>query len=125
MHQQVMSFDFLNIHLVFQFMYIVHNTRPHPRVSRVNEYSQVDHSRVLNGAAKGWIVIQMVNVLIYIFIHILCLVYTVQRLDNFITCVNIHSCEQFWRKDFCLCNTNTTCSHSPHNRRIRLDYNLC
>ena len=44
--------------------------------------------------------------------HILCLVYTVQPLDNnFITCVNIHNYEHFGRKDFdignCLCNANT------------------
>ena len=33
--------------------------------------------------------------------HILCLVYTVQPLDNnFITCVNIHNYEHFGRKDF-------------------------
>ena len=96
-------------------MYNMHNTRPHPctppyRVSGVNEYLlHVGHSRVLNESSLD-MSLKMLNVLVYIS---LCLVYTVQPLDNnFITCViNIHIYEQggkVLKRIFnCLCNTNT------------------
>ena len=64
---------------------------------------------------KAGYVTQMLNLyLISISIHV---VYTVQPLYNFITCVNIHNYEHFGRKGLKgYCNTDTAYnSRSPHN----------
>ena len=98
--QQVVS---LTSSTFISFCINMHNTRPHPctpphRLSGVNEYLlHVGHSRVLNESSLD-MSLKMLNVLIYIS---LCLVYTVQPLDNnFITCViNIHIYEH-GRKGF-------------------------
>ena len=87
-------------------MYNMHNTRPHSAcncansVSGVNKYAfHVGHPEVLN------VSLEMLNN--FSFLHILCLVYIVQPLDNFI---KTYLCNYEHR--ICLVNKRGTSLHS-------------
>ena len=100
-------------------VYGMHNTRPHPCMQPFKQGEWGEWVHLPRGSP--WDQSLDVSLKMLPFLHILCLVYTVQLLDNnFITCVKN---EHFGRKDFerifnCLCKTNTldtTRSHLPHN----------
>ena len=74
-------------------------TRPHPYMQpcKHGEWGERVHFPCGSPLGFEWysqsldVSLEVLNVyLIFISIHILCLVYTVQPLDNFTTCVNIH-----------------------------------
>ena len=112
----------------------MHNARPHQCIQPCIQGKWSEQVHLPRGSPLGFewcnqrldVSLEMLNVyLISICMHILCLVYTVQPLDNnFITCVNIHNYEHFGRKGFdstaCMCNTNQLTHACPTMHQILL-----
>ena len=121
-----MSLCFSTLCFIFALLYDMHITKPHPCMQpcKRSEWGEQVHFPGYPSGLKiqsklGCVTQNAKCIFNSISVHILCLVYTVQPLDNnFITfLVNFHKYEHFGRKGFA-CATQilyTTRSHSPHN----------